>query len=56
MLPLCYFSVGKKRVRGQKNQQQPSEQTKPQTSDGAKIFVETVSGLFILEMPQETFF
>ena len=53
---LCYFSVGKKRVRGRKNQRQPSEQTKSQTSDGAKIFVETVSGLFILEIPQETFF
>ena len=43
-------------MRGQKNQRQPSEQTKPQTSDGAKIFVEIVSGLFILEIPQETYF
>ena len=43
-------------MRGRKNQRHPSEQTKPQTSDGAKIFVETVSGLFILEIPQETVF
>ena len=27
-----------------------------QTPDGAKIFVETVGGLFILEIPQETVF
>ena len=51
-----FSGIRQKWVRGRKKHCQPSKETKPQTSDPTKIFVETASRLCILEIPQETLF